>query len=67
MKSNVSTADRITRIIIAVAIVAMYFLDVISGTTGIVLLIIAAVLALTALINFCPLYFLLGLSTNKKA
>jgi hypothetical protein len=66
MKSNVSTADRITRIIIAVAIVAMYFLDVISGTTGIVLLIIAAVLALTALINFCPLYFLLGLRTNKK-
>jgi hypothetical protein len=62
MKSNVSTADRITRIIIAVAIVAMYFLDVISGTTGIVLLIIAAVLALTALLNF-----LLGLSTNKKA
>jgi hypothetical protein len=66
MKSNVSTADRITRIIIAVAIVAMYFLDVISGTAGIVLLIIAAVLALTALINFCPLYFLLGLRTNKK-
>jgi hypothetical protein len=45
----------------------MYFLHTISGTSGIILLIIAVVLALTALVSFCPLYFLLGLRSRKKA
>ena len=67
MQSNLSTADRITRLIIAAAVVVMYFLNAISGTSGIALLVIAAVLALTALISFCPIYFALGLRTKKKA
>jgi hypothetical protein len=67
MKSNLGTADRITRLIIAAAITVMYFLHTISGTSGVILLIIAVVLALTALVSFCPLYFLLGLRSRKKA
>lgn len=66
MKTNLGTADRIVRLLIAAAVVALYFLDLINGTTATVLLIIAAVFAFTAVINFCPLYTIFGLRTNKK-
>lgn len=66
MKANLSTADRIIRLLIAAAIVVLYFFDLINGTTATVLLIVAAVFALTAVINFCPLYSLLHIRTNKK-
>lgn len=66
MKANMGTADRIVRLLIAAAVVALYFLDLINGITATVLLIIAAVFALTAVINFCPLYTIFGLRTNKK-
>ncbi len=66
MKSNVSTADRIVRIMVAVIVAALYFANLISGTTAIILIAIGAVLLLTSLINFCPLYYVLGLSTRKK-
>lgn len=66
MKSNVSTADRMVRIIVAVIVAALYFANLISGTTAIILIAIGAVLLLTSMINFCPLYYVLGLSTRKK-
>ncbi|MBK9732090.1 MAG: DUF2892 domain-containing protein [Chitinophagaceae bacterium] len=67
MKSNVSSADRILRIFVAIAVAALFFANVISGTTAIILLIIGGVLLLTSIINFCPLYYFLGLSTRKTA
>ncbi len=66
MKANMGSADRIIRLLIAVAIVALYFFDVINGTLATVLLIVAAVFALTSVINFCPLYSVLHIRTNKK-
>ena len=66
MKANINSIDRIIRLIIAVVVAALYFTNVITGTVGIVLLIVAAVLLLTSIINFCPLYYLLGISTSKK-
>lgn len=66
MKSNVNTADRIIRIIAAALIAVLFFTNVISGTSGIILLVVGAVLLITSFINFCPLYALLGISTNKQ-
>lgn len=63
------TADRIIRVIIAVVIGALYFTGVITGTLGIILLVLAGIFVLTSLISFCPLYTLFGLktcSTNLK-
>lgn len=67
MKSNLGTTDKIIRIVIALVIGFLYFTNNISGVFGTILFIVAIILALTVLINFCPLYFLLGLRTNKKA
>ena len=63
------SADRIIRTIIAVAIALLYYKNVISGTLGIVLLVLAGVFLLTSFVSFCPLYAPFGLSTcsmNKK-
>lgn len=65
MKKNMGTADRIIRLLIAALVTFLYFNDIVSGTTGIVLMVIAAIFILTSLISFCPLYTLLGFSTCK--
>jgi hypothetical protein len=66
MKKNIGTIDKIIRILVAVLFTALYFTHVVSGTLGIVLLILAGVFVLTTLINFCPIWGILGISTLKK-
>ena len=66
MKSNVNTTDRIIRVIITAIVAALYFTNTITGTLGIVLMVAAGILLVTSVINFCPIYYALGLSTNKK-
>lgn len=65
MKKNMGSADRIIRIIIAAIVAILYFTGTISGTLGIVLLVLAGVFLLTSLISFCPLYAPFGISTCK--
>jgi hypothetical protein len=65
MKKNMGTADRMIRIIIAALIAILYFTNVLTGTLGLILLVLAGVFVLTSLISFCPLYAPLGLSTCK--
>ncbi len=65
MKKNMGSADRITRLLIAAIVAVLYFTNVITGTFGIVLLVIAGVFVLTSLISFCPLYTLFGIKTCK--
>jgi len=66
MKTNLGNADRVIRIILAMIIATLYFTNIISGTLALVLLIVAGVLFLTAVISFCPLYFILHLNSSKK-
>lgn len=58
--------DKIIRIIIAVTIVALFLTHVISGTLGIILLVLAGIFVLTSFISFCPMYLPFGISTRKK-
>jgi hypothetical protein len=63
MKKNMGNADRSIRVIIAILVAVLYFTNVISGTLGLILLIVAGVFVLTSLISFCPLYSLIGVNT----
>ena len=63
MKKNMGTVDRIVRLLIAAVVVVLYFNNTITGTLGIVLMVLAAVFVLTSLVSFCPLYTLFGLNT----
>ena len=65
MKKNMGTADRVIRIILAVVFVVLYFMNIVTGTFGIILLILGVVLLLTSIVSFCPLYAPLGISTCK--
>ncbi len=67
MKKNMGSADRMIRIIAAIAIIALNYFGVISGTVAIILGILAAIFIITSFISFCPLYLPFGLSTRKKA
>ena len=64
MKKNMGSADRIIRVIIAALMAVLFFTNVVSGTLGIVLLVLAAILLLTGLTGICPLYLPFGLSTS---
>lgn len=66
MKKNMGMADRVIRIIIAAIAVALYFMEVITGTLGIILLVLSGIFVLTSLVKFCPLYVPFRLSTCKK-
>ena len=63
MKKNMGSADRIIRILVAVLFAVLYFSNVVTGTLGTVLLVVAGIFALTSFVSFCPLYAPFGLST----
>lgn len=58
--------DKIIRILIAAIVAALYFMGILTGTLGIVLLLLAGVFVLTSLISFCPLYPIFGINTCPK-
>ncbi|MFN7912282.1 MAG: DUF2892 domain-containing protein [Bacteroidota bacterium] len=66
MKKNMGNIDKIIRILVAIIIAVLFFTKVITGTLGIVLLVLAGVFVLTSLISFCPLYTLVGINTCSK-
>ncbi|HIP32330.1 MAG TPA: DUF2892 domain-containing protein [Crocinitomicaceae bacterium] len=66
MKKNMGNMDKGIRLAIAALIIALYFLNVIPGTLGIILMVVAVVFAATSFISFCPLYTFLGINTEKK-
>lgn len=63
MKPNMGTADRIIRVILAAVFAYLYFSGTVSGTLGLILVILGGVFVLTSLVSFCPLYALVGLNT----
>lgn len=65
MKRNMSNTDRIVRLVISALFVYLYFGGIVTGTLGIVLLVLAGVFTLTAFVAFCPLYTPFKLSTYK--
>jgi len=69
MKANMGTVDRIVRALLAAVFAYLYFSGTVTGTVGLVLVVLGGVFLLASLISFCPLYTLVGFSTcpAKKA
>jgi Protein of unknown function (DUF2892) len=66
MKKNMGSTDKIIRIILAAVFAVLYFTGTVTGTLGLVLVILGGVFLATSLISFCPLYALVGLNTCPK-
>lgn len=64
MKKTVGTTDRVLRILVAAGAVAGSGVLGFSTGWGIVLLVVAAIMVVTAASSYCPLYSLLGIHTT---
>ena len=60
------STDKIIRVLLAVLFGLLYFTDTVTGTLGIILLILGIVFLLTSIISFCPLYKPVKISTLKE-
>lgn len=60
------STDRIIRLIVAAVAAVLYFTGTLTGTLGIVALVVAAIFTLTSVISFCPIYAIVGMSTCKR-
>lgn len=67
MKSNMSSTDRIGRVIFAILVLLLWMMDIISGTLATTLLIVGAILVATSAMGFCPIYTVFGIDTKKAA
>ena len=65
MKRNMSNTDRIVRVIVAALFAYLYFGGIVTGTLGIILVMLGAVFLFTSIVSFCPLYALVKFSTYK--
>jgi uncharacterized membrane protein len=65
MKKNMGKIDRILRVIVALILTILYFMNIITGTIGIVALVIAGMFLITSLVGSCPPYGLFGINTCK--
>jgi hypothetical protein len=65
MKKNISPMDRFIRLLLVALALILYFTNTVTGTAGIILMAVAAIILLTTLVNFCPIYYVLGIRTNK--
>ena len=66
MKKNMSKTDGIIRLIVAIAIIALWYFGVIGGVLLTVLSVVAVIFIVTGFINFCPLYAAFRIRTRKS-
>ena len=60
------TADRIIRILLAAVFAYLYFSGTVTGTVGIVLVVLGGIFVATSFIGFCPLYSLVKFNTCPR-
>lgn len=58
-------ADRVIRVILAAVFAILFFTGTVTGTLGVVLLVLGGVFLATSVISFCPLYTIVGMNTCK--
>lgn len=64
MKKNMGNIDRVLRILVALIIVTLYFMNQIIGTASIIGLVLGVIFILTGVFSFCPFYLPLKFSTR---
>ncbi|MBI1171233.1 DUF2892 domain-containing protein [bacterium] len=63
--ANIGSPDRMLRVVVGVALIIWFFMDQQSGGVLHWLKALVGIIALvTAAVNFCPLYRVLGIKTN---
>jgi fatty acid desaturase len=66
IKMNMSKKDKLIRVVIAFLIAMLFYFQIIRGLFGVILMLIAIAMLLTCFFRVCPLYKIMGYSTNKE-
>ena len=66
MKANIGSTDKLVRLGLAIILIVLFYLEIVKDTLGIVALLVALLLTITSLINFCPLYPIFKINTAIK-
>lgn len=66
MKKNESAIDRVIRVVLGLVLILLYLMGLVPGGLGIVVVIVGAILLVTGIIGFCPLYAIFKFRTNKS-
>ncbi len=66
MKVNEGRIDRVARLVLAMVAVALPLSGTVGGAWAVLLYVVAAVLLVTAVVGYCPLYGVLGWRTGGK-
>ena len=63
MNKNMGKLDKTLRILLAIVFAVLYFTNTVTGTIGLLLVVLAGVFVVTSLVSFCPLYTIFGINT----
>ncbi len=66
MKKNMGTADKAVRVILALIFIYLYAYEYITGTLGLVLMLVTLFFNISSITGYCPLYAALGINTCKR-
>jgi Protein of unknown function (DUF2892) len=66
MEKNMGDTDRLIRSAIALTFVILFAKEIIPGTLGIILMIVAGIFLVTSVFSFCPLYLPFGFSSLRR-
>lgn len=65
MKKNIGKTDMIVRLVLAAILVILYFIGV-GKLLGLIFILVAIILVLTALTRTCPLWYIFRTDTLEK-
>jgi hypothetical protein len=63
MSRNVGAVERVVRILIGVALIALGLVHVLSGTLAIVGYVVGAIAPVTGFVRYCPAWAVFGINT----
>ena len=66
MQKNMGNLDKSVRVLFALIVALLYYFDKIQSIWAYVLMGIAIILLITSLLNYCPLYKIFGINTDKS-
>lgn len=66
MEKNLGALDKALRITLSIITGALYYIGILDGTLGFILMVIAITCLFTTFVSFCPLYFLFDIQTRNK-
>ncbi|MCU0376953.1 MAG: DUF2892 domain-containing protein [Bacteroidales bacterium] len=66
MKKNIGNVDMIVRLALAIIAIACYFVFNLTDLLGLIVILVTALLVVTAFTRVCPLYYVLRTDTLKK-